>query len=93
VYGRPPGWARLPDWAKELSNEYQRYTFARCEVFRGAAVAAVRSVAGAGPMVVITDSEAEMRTALGVPDGIGLLARRLSPSCWVLRHILVHEEP
>lgn len=71
VNSRPPGWVRLPGWAKELSNEYQRYTFARCDVFRGAAVVAVRSTAGAGPMVVITDSETEMRTALGIPDDIG----------------------
>jgi hypothetical protein len=71
VDGCPPGWARLPDWAKALSDVYRRYTFARCDVFRGTAVAAVRSAPGTGPMVVITDSETEMRTALGLPDGIG----------------------
>lgn len=56
----------LPEWAKALAAECPGYTFSRCEVFRGQAVAAVRT-SGQGPRVVITSDETEMRAALGLP--------------------------
>jgi hypothetical protein len=56
----------LPEWAKVLAAECPGYVFSRCEVFRGKAVAAVRTT-GPGPHVVITSDEAEMRAALGLP--------------------------
>jgi hypothetical protein len=60
----------LPSWAEKLADEYPRYSFARCDVFHGTAVAAVRAEPGSGPHVVITSDEAEMRAALGSPDGL-----------------------
>jgi len=56
----------LPEWAEVLVAECPGYVFSRCEVFRGPAVAAVRTT-GQGPHVVITSDEAEMRAALGLP--------------------------
>jgi hypothetical protein len=47
-----PSW--LADWARDLANERQRYSFAGCDVFSGRAVVAVRSEPGAGLLVVIT---------------------------------------
>ncbi|MGD0559278.1 MAG: hypothetical protein ABSA93_30425 [Streptosporangiaceae bacterium] len=57
----------LPDWVKPLAGLRPWYQFAPCDVFRGRAVAAVRMAPGAGPHVVITADEGEMRAALGIP--------------------------
>ena len=59
--------ARLPAWARAMARQYPAYAFARCDVFRGRAVAAVRMQPGTGPRVVITSREKEMRAALGRP--------------------------
>ena len=62
----PPGTGRgLPGWARDMAGQYPAYTFAPCKVSRGRAVAAVRTGPGAGPDVVITSWEEEMRAALG----------------------------
>lgn len=68
----PPGTARnvagaLPDWVQPLAGLRPWYQFAPCDVFRGRAVAAVRMAPGAGPHVIITGDEGEMRAALGIP--------------------------
>ncbi len=59
--------ARLPAWAQAMAHQYPAYAFARCDVYRGQAVAAVRMQPGTGPRVVITSREKEMRAALGRP--------------------------
>jgi len=59
--------ARLPAWARAMARQYPAYAFARCDVFRGQAAAAVRMQPGTGPRVVITSREKEMRAALGRP--------------------------
>jgi hypothetical protein len=63
--GYANGYVKLPKWAQRLVGEYPRYSFSPCDVFRGKAVAAVRSAPGSGPYVVITDDESDMRAALG----------------------------
>lgn len=70
--GAQPGTARnvagtLPDWVQPLAGLRPWYQFALCDVFRGRAVAAVRMAPGAGPHVIITGDEGEMRAALGIP--------------------------
>lgn len=56
---------RLPGWARDMAGQYPAYEFAPCKVSRGRAVAAARIRPGAGPAVVITSREEEMRAALG----------------------------
>ncbi len=61
----PEASRRLPGWARDMAGQYPAYEFAPCKVSRGRAVAAVRMRPGAGPAVVITSREEEMRAALG----------------------------
>ena len=56
----------LPFWAHELSRDLEgRYRLTTMQVYDGRAVVAVR-VDGAGPLLVVTGDEGEMRQALGL---------------------------
>lgn len=69
--GVPPPWdtagtpTLLPQWAEDLSRTCQRYIFSTQLVYCGRSVVA-RRISGTGPELVITRSEDEMRTAIGL---------------------------
>ena len=56
----------LPPWAQELTRTCGWYTFTTMLVRDGRAVVAAKSGHGPGPLLVITGSEDEMLTALGL---------------------------
>jgi hypothetical protein len=57
---------RLPTWARKLAFFCTDYEFWTQQTFNGRSVVAVQVVPGAGPAVVVTPDECEMRTALGL---------------------------
>jgi hypothetical protein len=74
VTGMLPSWdgagtvnRLLPEWALALTRSCgDRYAFSTMQVWEGRAVVAVKTGDGAGPLLIITRNEDEMRQALGL---------------------------